>query len=348
VKEDLLVEYRNIGKSDLKVSEVSIGALTFGGNIDDKATARIIDYGMELGINYIDTADAYGGMESESEKNIGKAIKGKRSQLIIATKFGVNITKEGRFGFSKDGLGSRAYIMKAVNDSLTRLDTDYIDLYQYHMPDSSTPIEETLRALDELVRAGKVRYIGCSNMASWELCESLWVSRLAGLNSFISVQQNYSLLNRNAEEQLAQCCVAYNVSLIPYFPLASGFLTGKYRRGVAPPLDSRFGRMPAGAGMLSDANYDQLEKLEEFAKQRGHTILELAIGWLVSHPWIPTVIAGVSKPEQVKSNVAAAEWKLTAEEMAELDKVINYQPYSIHPSRTPRKYVMPDGYLFKS
>jgi aryl-alcohol dehydrogenase-like predicted oxidoreductase len=342
------VEYRNIGKSDLKVSEVSIGALTFGGNIDEKATARIINYGMELGINYIDTADAYGGTESQSEKNIGKAIKGKRSKLIIATKFGVNITKEGRFGFSKDGLGSRAYIMKAIDDSLTRLDTDYIDLYQYHMPDSATPIEETLRALNELVHAGKVRYIGSSNMAAWEICESLWVSRIAGLNSFISVQQNYSLLNRNAEEELAQCCKSYNVSIIPYFPLASGFLTGKYRRGVVPPPDSRFGRMPAGVGMLNDANFDQFEKLEAFAKQHGHTIIELAIGWLLSHPWIPTVIAGVTNPEQVKANVDAARWKLTTEEMTELDKVMNYQPYSIHPSRTPRKYTLPAGYLYKS
>ncbi len=342
------MEYRKIGKSDLKVSEVSLGALTFGGNIDEKATAKIIDYAIELGINYIDTADAYGGVGSQSEKNIGKAIKGKRSQLFIATKFGVNITQEGRFGFSKDGLGSRAYIMKAVDDSLARLDTDYIDLYQYHMPDSATPIEETLRALDELVRAGKVRYIGCSNMAAWELCESLWVSRIAGLNSFVSVQQNFSLLNRNTEEELAQCCKAYNVSIIPYFPLASGFLTGKYRRGVAPPPDSRFGRMPAGTGMLNDVNFDKLEKLEAFAKQYGHTIIELSIGWLLSHPWIPTVIAGVTKPEQVKANVDAAGWKLTTEEMAELDKVMNYEPYSIHPSRTPRKYTLPTGYLYKS
>jgi aryl-alcohol dehydrogenase-like predicted oxidoreductase len=342
------VEYRNIGNSDLKVSEVSVGALSFGGNIDEQATARIIDYAMELGINYIDTADAYGGFGSVSEKNIGKAIKGKRSQLIIATKFGVNITKEGQFGFSKDGLGSREYIMKAVDDSLKRLDTDYIDLYQYHMPDAATPMEETLRALDELVHAGKVRYIGCSNLAAWELCEALWVSRIAGLNSFVSIQQRYNLLDRNAEEELAPCCQAYNVSIIPWFPLASGFLTGKYRRGEEPPPDSRFSRMPRGVGMLSDANFDQLEKLEVFAKQRGHTLIELAIGWLVSHPWIPTVIAGVTKPEQIKSNVAAAAWKLTTEEMAELDKVMNYQPYSIHPSRFPRKYTLPAGYIQKS
>ena len=339
------MEYRNIGNSELKVSEVSLGALTFS---DEQATAKIIDYAMELGINYIDTADAYGGYGGVSEKCVGKAIKGKRSQLIIATKFGVNITKEGQFGFSKDGLGSRAYIMQAVDASLKRLDTDYIDLYQYHMPDSATPIEETLRALDELVRAGKVRYIGCSNFAAWELCEALWVSRIAGLNSFVSIQQRYNLLDRNAEEELASCCQAYNISIIPWFPLAMGFLTGKYRRGEAPPPDSRFGRMPKGGGMLNDANFDQLEKLEAFAKQHGHTIIELAIGWLVSHPWIPTVIAGVTKTEQVKANVDAAKWKLTTEEMAELDKAMNYHAYSIHPSRTPRKYTLPAGYLYKS
>jgi aryl-alcohol dehydrogenase-like predicted oxidoreductase len=338
------MEYRIIGNSMLKVSEVSIGGDTFGNYIDEQTTSRILYHALDLGINYIDTADVY-GYGGGSETCIGNALKGKRSKFIIATKFGVGVSKDAPVGQGKEGLGSRDYIMKAVDASLKRLNTDYIDLYQFHMPDPLTPIEETLRALDELVHAGKVRYIGCSNFSAWELCEALWISRIAGLNSFISVQPRYNLLDRHTEEELAPCCQAYNLGVIPWFPLAGGFLTGKYHRGEAPPPDSRYGKNPKGGGMfITDSNFNQLEKLEAFARKHGHTMAELAIAWLVSRPWISTVIAGVTKPEQVTANVKAAEWKLTADEMAELDKAMDYRVYSVFPGRS-RKYTLPAEYI---
>jgi aryl-alcohol dehydrogenase-like predicted oxidoreductase len=339
------MEYRTIGNSELKASVVSIGGDTFGNYIDEEATARIIDRALELDINYIDTADAY-GYGGGSETCIGKAVKGRRSKFIIASKFGVGVSKDDPVGRGGHKLGSRDYIMKAIDASLKRLDTDYLDLYQFHMPDPLTPMEETLRALDDLVKAGKVRYIGCSNLTAWELCEALWISKVAGISSFVSIQPMYNLLDRHAEEELALCCQAYNLGVIPWFPLAGGFLTGKYRRGEPPPPDSRYGKRPGGGGMfLSDANFDKLDKLEAFAKDHGHTMAELAIAWLVSHPWISTVIAGVTKPEQVTANVASAEWRLTNEEMAELDKLMDYRPYKAHPAIIPRQYTLPEGYV---
>ncbi len=338
------MEYRNLGNSELKVSEVSLGGDTFGRDIDEKATATIIDQAQELGINYIDTADVY-GYGGGSEKCIGKALKGKRSQFIIATKFGVGVSKDTPQGRGEEGLGLHDYIMKAIDASLKRLDTDYIDLYQFHMPDPLTPIEETLRTLDELVRTGKVRYIGCSNFSAWELCEALWVSRVAGITAFVSVQPRYNLLDRHTEEELAPCCQAYNIGVIPWYPLAGGFLTGKYRRGQEIPAGTRFSSNPKMYSyILNDANFNLLEKLESFAKRHGHNMAELAIAWLVSHPWISTVIAGVTKLEQVTANVKAAEWKLTTDEMAELDRAMDYRVYAVFPGRG-RKYTLPAGYI---
>ena len=338
------MEYRNLGGSELKVSEVGLGGDTFGRDIDEQATIAIINHALDIGINYIDTADAY-GWGGRSEELIGKAVKGKRSQFIIATKFGVGVSEDAPQGTLKEGLGSRDYVMKAVDASLKRLDTDYIDLYQLHHPDPTTPIEETLRALDELVRSGKVRYIGCSNFASWELCEALWVAEMAGLNSFISIEPRYNLLDRDIEGELVPCCQAYNIGVIPWYPLAAGFLTGKYRRGEEIPSGTRFSTNPRMYGrMLNDANFDKLDKLTEFASEQGHSVAELAIAWLVSHPWVSTVIAGVTKTEQVSANVTAANWKLTTDEMAELDKALDYRVYSISTARS-RRYVLPGGYL---
>jgi aryl-alcohol dehydrogenase-like predicted oxidoreductase len=338
------MEYHNLGNSGLKVSVVGLGSDTFGREIDEKATADIINHALDLGINYIDTADVY-GWGGKSEEFIGKAIKGKRSQFIIATKFGVGVSKDAPQGAPGEGLGSRDYVMKAVDASLKRLDTDYIDVYQLHQPDYTTPIEETLRALDVLVRAGKVRYIGCSNFSSWELCEALWISKVARLHSFISIEPRYNLLDRHIEEELVYCCQTYNIGVIPWYPLAAGFLTGKYRRGSRIPDGTRFSTNPKMYGMmLNDANFNLLEKLEAFALERNHTIAELAIAWLVSHSWVSTVIAGVTKSEQVSANVAAADWILTADDMAELDKTIGYRPYFVFPPK-PRTYTLPPGYL---
>ncbi len=314
------MKYRYLGVAGPKVSEVGLGGDTFGSPLDEADTRRIIDFALDLGINYIDTADVYG--KGMSETLIGKAIKSKRSQVLIGTKFGLALGK-GPIPFEKKkGLGSRNYIMKAVDASLKKLDTDYIDLYQLHMPDPTTPIEETLRALDEVVKAGKVRYLGCSNLAAWQLCEAIWTSKTAGLASFVSIQPRYNLLYRKVEEEIAPCCEAYNIGIIPWFPLASGFLTGKYRRNEAPPAGTRFDSSPMMyKNLFNDADFNKLEKLEAFASQRNCKLAALALAWLLAHPWISTIIPGATKTEQVLANVKAAELKLSAADMAELDAI---------------------------
>jgi len=270
---------------------------------------------LDLGINFIDTADIYGG--GRSEEFVSKAVKGKRSQVLIATKFGYPMGD----GPNERG-SSRQHIMNSVDASLRRLNTDYIDLYYAHRPDPTTPIEETLRTLSDLVRAGKVRYIGCSNFAGWQLCEALWTSKVNNLESFVTVQSKYNLLDRSIEQELVPCCQAYGIGVIPWGPLASGFLTGKYRRGEEIPIDVRLVNPPSiYSDVLTDANFDKLAKLEAFAKERGHSVGELAIAWLLSHPWLSTVIVGATKTEQVSANLAAAEWKLSVEEVAQLDQL---------------------------
>ncbi len=334
------MNYRELGQSGLKVSEISLGGDTFGRDIDEKATQTVISHALDLGINYIDTADVYGKGGGLSEEFIGKAIKGKRSKIIIATKFGVAVGEGSQQFASKEGLGARAYIKKAVEASLKRLGTDYIDLYQFHMPDPATPIEETLRVLDDLVNAGKVRYIGGSNLPAWELCEALWISKTTGLKSFATVQPRYNLLDRHCEEELVPCCQAYHIGVIPWYPLAGGFLTGKYHRGKALPEGTRFGsNPPMYLWLLTDSNFDLLEKLEKFAMDCGHTIAELAIAWLLAHPWISTVIAGVTRPEQVSGNISAANWRLTVEEMKEIDQLTGFKTYT---ESRPRRYILPE------
>jgi len=339
------MEYRSMGNSGLKPSVVSLGGDTFGRDIDERTTMAVIDYALGIGVNYIDTADVYGRGGGRSEEFVGRAIRGRRPGVILATKFGVAVGEGAQQFASTAGLGARAYVMKAVDASLKRLNTDYIDLYQFHMPDPATPIEDTLRALDDIVRSGKVRFIGGSNLPGWELCEALWISKAAGLKSFVAVQPRYNLLDRHCEEEVVPCCQAYGIGVIPWYPLAGGFLTGKYQRGAALPGGTRFQSNPGMyAWLLTETNFDQLEKLQQFAADRGHTIAELAIAWLVSHPWITTVIAGVTKPEQLAGNVAAAGWKLDMGEMGEIDRITGYRPYT---SPRPRRYALPDGHVGK-
>jgi aryl-alcohol dehydrogenase-like predicted oxidoreductase len=308
------MEYRSIGKSGLRVSAVGLGGNNFGGRAGDEASIDVINQAIEMGINFIDTAAAY--TEGRSEELVGKAVKGKRSRVIIATKFG-NPRSVG----PGEQPGSRRHIVQSAEASLRRLGTDYIDLYYLHYPDLETPIEETLRALDDLVRTGKVRYIACCNFAAWQLSDALWTSRFNNLESFIAVQSRYNLLDRSIEKELAPCCQAHDVGVIPWGPLASGFLTGKYQRGKVIPAGTRFASaapMTIYNDVMTDANFDKLGKWEVFAKERGHSVGELAIAWLLAHPWLGSVIAGAMNKDELVDNVKAAGWKLTAEDVREL------------------------------
>ena len=310
------MEYRNLGQTGLKVSITGIGCNNFGRRCDEVATREIVEAALDNGINFFDTADMYGsGM---SEEFLGKAIKDKdRTQIVIATKF-ANPMGEGDLNRG----ASRRYIMNAVDASLKRLGTDYIDLYQQHVPDSSTPMEETLRALDDLVRAGKVRYLGNSNFSGWQVADADWTARHHGLNRFVTAQNQYSLMDRRLEREVVPACEAFGLGILPYFPLASGLLTGKYKRGEDAPQGTRLAMWgERGRTALSDQNFDIVEKLEDFAEANGHTILDLAMSWLASQPVISSVIAGATSPAQVKQNAEAAQWRLTPEQMAEVAEI---------------------------
>jgi aryl-alcohol dehydrogenase-like predicted oxidoreductase len=323
------MKYRNLGKSGLKVSEIGLGTLEFGRRLDEQESVAVINHALDSGINFIDTADVYG--DGRSEEFVGKAIKDKRTRVIIATKFGISTGD-----CPNDYGGSRSHIMNALNASLKRLGTDYIDLYYIHWPDPTTPIEETLRTLNSLVQAGKVRYIACSNFSAWQLCEALWTSSVNHLESFAGVQTRYNMIDRSIEPELVPCCQKYGVGVIPWGPLAEGFLTGKYQRGKPLPSKTRLGssreatpprkllagitaRPGAFAPILTETNYDKLEKLQKFAGDRSHQMGELAISWLLSHPWVNSVIAGATSPDQVSANISAANWVLTEEEKTELE-----------------------------
>jgi aryl-alcohol dehydrogenase-like predicted oxidoreductase len=310
------MEIRNLGRSGLRVSAVGIGCNNFGGRIDDEAARKVIHKAIDLGITLFDTADIY-GPKGESEITMGKILGDRRKDIVLATKFGMPFDEaRGMKG------AARRYIMTAVEDSLRRLRTDWIDLYQLHTPDPLTPIEETLRALDDLVHSGKVRYIGTSNMPAWQVVEALWTSRSRNLNAFVSCQDEYSLVVRHIEKDLVPAMQAYGLGLLPFFPLASGLLTGKYKRGAAAPAGTRFAKIERLANRyLTDANYAIVEKLEPFAKARGHTLLELAFSWLAARPQVASVIAGATSAEQVEQNAKAIAWKLSAEEMAEIDRL---------------------------
>jgi aryl-alcohol dehydrogenase-like predicted oxidoreductase len=310
------LEYRTLGSSGLKVSAAGLGCNNFGMRIDKDQTAAVVNKAIDVGINFFDTADVYGA--TKSEEFLGAALGDRRSKVVVATKFSSPVAGDDPM---KRG-GSRRWVMQAVEDSLRRLNTDYIDLYQYHFPDADTPIDETLQALDDLVRQGKVRYIGSSNMTGWQVVEADWTARSAQGTRFVSAQNEYSLLNRRIEGDLVPACRKYGIGILPYFPLASGFLSGKYRPGEEAPAGTRLAVWGArGQAILSAANFAVLEKLEAFAKERGKTMLELAFGWLASHDCVPSVIAGATAPDQVEQNALAVGWALTAAEMAEVDDI---------------------------
>ena len=284
--------------------------------MDEENSVRVCRHAVDEGINFIDTADSYGG--GLSEERIGMAIKGSRHDVIIATK-AANPVGEGP---NKRG-ASRHHIMNQVEASLRFLQTDYIDLFQVHRPDPNTPIEETMRALDDLVHQGKVRYIGCSNFAAWQVSEANWTARTNSLNQFVTVQPEYNMLNRSVERELVPYCLEHNIGILPFYPLASGFLTGKYRQGEALPEGARLtGNQRAQANTLTEKNYAMLGKLETFAAERGHPMVELAIAWLLGNSAVSSVIAGATKEEQVTANVKAADWELTPEDMTEIDEIL--------------------------
>jgi aryl-alcohol dehydrogenase-like predicted oxidoreductase len=306
------VEFRRLGGSGLLVSAVGLGTNNFAGRLGDEAARAVLDAALEEGVTFIDTADIYGRGAEEgtgaSESQLGRLLGGRRQSLILATKFGFAMSDS-----AYERGAARAWIMRAVEGSLRRLQTDYIDLYQLHTPDPETPIEETLRALDDLVRAGKVRYVGHSNLAAWQIADADWVARANHLSRPISAQMHYNLLVRGIQAEVIPACRSLGLGMIPYFPLESGFLTGKYR--PAARTSGRLAESPRAADVMTDANYSRLEHLDAFATEQGHKLLDLAFGWLLSQPIVGSVIASASTPDQVRANVAAAEWRLSAAEM---------------------------------
>ncbi|MGC4043171.1 MAG: aldo/keto reductase [Armatimonas sp.] len=306
------MEQRKIGS--LTVSAVGLGCNNFGGRIDEAATKAVVDAAIEAGINFFDTADIYGG--TKSEEFLGRVLGKRRDDIIIATKFGIKLDEERTGGASPD------YIRRAVDDSLSRLNTDRIDLYQIHTPDANTPIADTLGALNELVVAGKVLEIGCSNFSKEQLAEAERVSTEGNLARFVSVQNEYSLLKRDPEtDGVLEQCAQTDVAFLPYFPLASGLLTGKYRKGEPAPENTRLAG-PRFADRLTDDKLEVVEKLIAFAEERGHTILELAFSWLLRQPTVASVIAGATRAEQIAANVGAAGWSLTDADLAEVDGIL--------------------------
>jgi aryl-alcohol dehydrogenase-like predicted oxidoreductase len=310
------MQTRNLGRSGLRVSAVGLGCNNFGQRTDLETSRKVIHKAIDLGITLFDTADIYAGMGG-SETVLGEVLGDRRKDIVLATKYSKPMSTDGR----RQG-ASRGYIMSAVEASLKRLKTDYIDLYQQHDYDPLTPIEETLRALDDLVRQGKVRYIGNSNFPAWRIAEAEMAARQMGVAPFVSCQDEYSLVVRDIEKDLLPAAQHFNLGLLPFFPLANGLLTGKYKPGAEPPADSRFAKAPALRERSGTARNEAIvEKLDAFVKARGHTLLELAFSWLAQRPQVSSVIAGATRVEQVEQNVKAADWTLTADEMKEIDGI---------------------------
>ena len=313
------MSYRRLGTSGLVVSVVGIGCNNFGRKLDADGTRAVVDAAFDAGITLFDTADIYGTPHGASEECLGAALKGRRDQIVLATKFGMDM--EGLNGADYGARGSRSYIMRAVEASLRRLGTDYLDLYQIHTPDEATPIDETLSALDDLVRSGKVRYLGNSNFAGWQIADADWTARTAGHSPFISAQNQYSLLHRAVEDEVVPACEQFGLGLLPFFPLDSGLLSGKYQRGTPPPEGTRLAQ-ERYQRWLDGADWDTIEALTAYGKERGHSLLDVAIAGLAAQPAVSSVIAGATTPEQVRENAAAGQWRLTAEDVAVLNQIL--------------------------
>lgn len=313
------MRYRRLGSSGLTVSVVGIGCNNFGGRIDADRTAEVVHAAIDLGVTLFDTADVYGATPGASEEALGAALGKRRDEVIVATKFGMDV--RGANGPDWGARGSRRYIAKAVEASLRRLGTDYIDLYQLHTPDSQTPIEETLDALDALVRAGKIRYIGHSNFTGWQAADAAWTAQTKRLTPFVSAQNYYSLLERSVEKDLVPALERYGVGLLPFFPLAHGLLTGKYRRGESAPAGTRLAR-DGFDKVLAAAPWDAIERLEAVGKERGVDLLAVAIGGLAARPAVSSVIAGATSAEQVRANVAAGAWVPTAADQTAIEAAL--------------------------
>ena len=305
-----------LGSSDVTVPVVGIGCNAFGTRMDVEQVQAVVDAAIDHGATFFDTADTYG--LGASEELLGRALGSRRDDVVIATKFGMDM--RGRSGDDGGRRGSAAYIRTSVEGSLRRLGTDHIDLYQLHVPDPRTPIEETLGALDELVTAGTVRAVGCSNLQAWQLVDAEWTSRTRGLASFATAQNEYSLYNRTAEVELTPACLELGVGILPYFPLAYGLLTGKYRRGEEAPSGTRLA-LSSQVHRLAGADWDRVEALQAFADEHGVSLLELAIGGLAAQPAVASVIAGVTRPDQVEANVTAASWEPSADVLEELAEI---------------------------
>jgi aryl-alcohol dehydrogenase-like predicted oxidoreductase len=301
---------RRLGDSGLVVSVVGLGCNNFGRRIGLEETRAVVRTAIDAGVTLFDTADIYG----DSEEFLGQVLGSDREDIVLATKFGMPMG--GQLGPDWNARGSRRYIRKAIESSLRKLKTDWIDLYQLHAPDPKTPIAETLAALHELVVEGKVRYVGCSNLAAWQVADADWVARTGGLTPFISAQNHYSLLERSVEPELLPACEKFGLGVLPFFPLANGLLTGKYTRGEAAPAGTR---LAGRDGVLTDANFDKVDAIQAYADERGISMLEVAIGGLAAKPAVASVIAGATKPEQVLANVAAGQWRPTAEDLAALN-----------------------------
>ncbi|MEU4155583.1 aldo/keto reductase [Actinoplanes sp. NPDC026670] len=313
--------YRRLGDSGLVVSVVGIGCNNFGRKLDLDGTREVVDAALDAGINLFDTADIYGTPHGSSEQLLGAALKGRRDEVVLATKFGMDM--EGLNGRDFGARGARRYIVRAVEASLRRLETDHIDLYQMHAPDPATPIDETLSALDDLVRSGKVRYLGNSNFSGWQIADADWVARSGNQTRFISAQNQYSLLARDVETEVIPACERFGLGFLPFFPLESGLLTGKYRRGEQPPAGTRMAN-ERYASWLARADWDTIEALTAFGAERDRSLLEVAVAGLAAQPGVTSVIAGATTAEQVQANASAGAWRLSAADVAALDSLLNH------------------------
>lgn len=309
------MEYRQLGRSGLRVSVIGLGGNTFGRYADAERTAQIVHQALDLGINFIDTANVYG--TGASEELLGKAIGSRRDEVLIATKAGMTMGDR-----PNERGSSRKHVIESCEASLRRLNIDTVDLFQIHRFDSLTPLDETLGALDDLVRAGKVRYIGCSNYDAWRIVQSLWISDRERLPRYISVQPEYSLLERDIERELVPACLEFGLGIIPYSPLAGGTLTGKYKPGEPPPEGTRGYNNPRFESRLRRDTLEAVQRLDAWAREQGHKVGELALAWLAARPGVSTVIAGTTRPEQVAANARAADWHLSDDDLRAVDAIL--------------------------